>query len=298
MDFGSLALPGPVAMALVALLGYLVGYRRRPAENDLVVRSRREMQRAQMVAAELDRIAGAVRHSLSRHQAILCRFKDNVGKLGQQQQEAAWKQLCQEVDEILRPTLRLANQIATASEEIRQQTVNLMSFTEVRTDPLTGVTNRRGLEDALVSQLALLNRYATQFSLAMFDVDHFKQLNDRFGHLEGDRMLKELAQLMDECARETDFVGRYGGEEFLIIMPQTNLEGACAFSERLRAIIEGQLRLTVSAGVATANDGDTRDSLLTRADDALYSAKAAGRNMVFRHTGEEAEPVVQAVAAE
>ena len=109
-----------------------------------------------------------------------------------------------------------------------------MTFTEVRTDPLTGLNNRRGLDDALAAQLALMGRYHSPFSLAMFDIDHFKQVNDREGHLHGDRILQELSQLLEECVRETDLVARYGGEEFVVVMPQTDLAGACMLSERLR----------------------------------------------------------------
>ena len=97
-----------------------------------------------------------------------------------------------------------------------------MSFTEVRTDPLTGVNNRRGLDDALSAQLALKGRYHSTFSLVMFDIDHFKQVNDQEGHLHGDKVLQELSRLFDECIRDTDMVARYGGEEFVVLMPQTD----------------------------------------------------------------------------
>ena len=206
------------------------------------------------------------------------------GKLSDQQQEAAWKELCREAEEILKPTLRLAAQIASAHEELRQQSANLMTFTEVRTDPLTGVNNRRGLDDALAGQFAMMNRYGTRFSVAMFDIDHFKQINDQEGHLFGDRTLQRLARMLDECVRETDVVARYGGEEFVVVMPETDVDWRQAsFAERLRVRIEKELPLTVSGGVTEALDGDTQDSLLARADAALYQAKTLGRNCIFRH---------------
>ena len=166
-----------------------------------------------------------------------------------------------------------------------------MTFTEVRTDPLTGVNNRRGLDDALNSHLALMSRYSSVFSLAMFDIDHFKQVNDREGHLHGDRVLQELARLFDECVRETDIVGRYGGEEFVVIMPHTDLAGACLFAERLRHEVANRLGITVSGGIAAAQEGDAADALIARADAALYGAKSAGRNRVFYHTGDGLRPV-------
>jgi len=297
MDFWPLHIPVPLALAVVAALGYLFGRRGEKVSNDLVLRSRRELRRARSVANELERIAWTVRKSLASHHASVGKFKDRVAKLGEQQEEIAWRELCRESEEILRPTLQLATQIANAYDEIRQQTAHLMTFTEIRTDPLTGVNNRRGLDDAMASQFAMMTRYEFAFAVALFDIDRFKEVNDRDGHLYGDRILQELAQLFDECVRETDLVARYGGEEFVIVMPQTELEGACILNERLRLEIEQRMPVTVSGGVAAALDGDTEVSLLARADAALYSAKTAGRNKVFMHNGDQAEPVVLEEAA-
>jgi diguanylate cyclase (GGDEF)-like protein len=161
----------------------------------------------------------------------------------------------------------------------------------VRTDPLTGVNNRRGLDDALAGQFAMMNRYDMRFSLAMFDIDHFKRVNDQEGHLCGDRILQKMARMLDESVRETDVVARYGGEEFVVVMPETDLHGAGFFAERLRAKIEQAMPITVSGGVTEALDGDTQDSVLARADAALYQAKTVGRNCVFCHNGEETSAV-------
>jgi diguanylate cyclase len=299
MNFNILAIPVPisVALAIVALIGYVFGRKSRPPGNDVQGRSRRELRRAQLVAAELEKIAWDLRKALVRHHTSVSKFRERVGKLDQSQQEAAWKDLCREAEEILRPTLRLASQISNAHDEIRQQSANLMTFTEVRTDPLTGVNNRRGLEDSMGVQLALMNRYGTRFSVAMLDIDHFKQVNDVQGHLYGDQMLSQLARMIDESVRETDVVARFGGEEFLVVMPETDLEGAALFTERLRARIAKEMPLTVSGGVAEALEGDSNESLLARADTALYGAKAAGRNCVFRHTGDGADLVAAEVVS-
>ena len=291
MNPWNLQVPIPVALALVAVIGYLVSRQGRSANGDMVVRSHRELKRAQAVAAELEKIAWTVRQSLARHHDCLCRFKTRVGRLSDpRQEEAAWKNLCREAEDVLRPTLQLATQMANAYDEIRQQTANLMTFTEVRTDPLTGVNNRRGLDDALNIQLAMMTRYDTVFALVVFDIDHFKQVNDNHGHLHGDEMLRALARLLDESIRETDLVARYGGEEFVVVMPHTDIAGACVLAERLRARIQQELPITVSGGVTVSISGDTRDTLIARADRALYSAKSAGRNLVFYHTS-DAEPL-------
>lgn len=293
MEFWSFSIPAPVALAVVATLGYLVGRRRPTPENDLVARSRRELRRAKAVARELEKIAWMVRRNLARHHTSLSRFKQRVGQLSHQQQEAAWKDLCREASEMLTPTLRLAAQIASAYDQIRQQTNHLMAFTEVRTDPLTGISNRRAFDEAIVAQFALMNRYKVRFSVSIFDIDHFKRVNDEHGHLHGDQTLQKVARLLDESVRETDVLVRYGGEEFVVVMPQTGLDGACIFAERLRNRIEQETSITVSGGVAEALDGDTPETLMARADAALYAAKSGGRNTVRRHTGEDVEALLE-----
>lgn len=297
MDLWSYQIPVPFALAVVATLGYLFGRRRKSDDSELVARSRNEVRRAQAVANELEKIAWTVRKSLAKHHASMSKFKNRVGRLGQRQQDATWEDLCQEAEEILKPTLHLASQIARAYDEIRQQGANLMAFTETRTDPLTGLHNRRGLDDALAAQFAMMLRYESRFSLAIFDIDHFKEINDKHGHVRGDQMLRDLGKLFRDFARETDTAARFGGEEFVVIMPETDLEGACMFSDRLRARVEEQMPLSVSGGVTTVLDGDNQESLLSRADDALYQAKAAGRNCVFCHDGQQVESVVEEIPA-
>jgi diguanylate cyclase (GGDEF)-like protein len=286
LDLSSVHLTTPVALAAVALIGYMVGQRKREQQHlSTEVQARRELKRAQAVAKELERIAVAVRRSIATHHSSVLKFKDRVSTLGGDKQDGSWQQLCSEAEGMLKPTLKLASQLAAAYDEIRQQSNNLMTFTEVRTDPLTGVSNRRALDETLESMFAMMHRYEHPFSVVIVDIDYFKQINDEQGHLYGDRMLKAVARLLDDNVRDTDMVSRYGGEEFVIVMPQTALDGATIFAERLRRRVEQQLPLTVSGGVSAASEGDNPQTLLARADAALYGAKAAGRNRLFRHTG-------------
>jgi diguanylate cyclase (GGDEF)-like protein len=268
-------------------------------QSDIVVRSRRELKRALTVATELEKIAWTVRQSLAKHHTSVARFKQRINHLSECRDETTWKDLCREAEEILKPTLQLSTQIANAYDEIRQQSSNLMSFTEVRTDPLTGVNNRRGLDDALSTQFAMMMRYHMPFSVVMFDIDHFKHVNDQLGHLHGDRVLQELARLFDESIRETDILARYGGEEFMIVMPHTELVGASIIAERLRALVEEKMAITVSGGVTEARDEDTQESLIARADIGLYAAKSGGRNLLYHSAGNHTEAVSsEAVLAE
>jgi diguanylate cyclase len=286
-------IPVPLALAVVATIGYMVGRRRRSVPGDVTVQSRRELRRAQTVARELEDISLVVQKHLAKHQASLSRFKHRVEELGSQQQEAAWRDLCLEAEEMLKPTLQLASQIATAYDGIRRQTNHLMEFTDVRTDPLTGVYNRRALDESLVSQFAMRSRYGSIFSVAMFDIDHFKAVNDQHGHLRGDQVLQEVARLLDEIARETDILARYGGEEFIIVMPETGLEGAALFANRTREEAARRLTVTLSGGVTVALDGDSPETMLARVDAALYRAKNAGRNCIWRHDGQQIESIAE-----
>jgi len=292
IDIAHLGMPGPVALAIVALLGYIVGRVRREPTPTSEAQARREIKRAQGVAKNLEAIAGDIRKDLARHRASLVRFKSRIDQLNNEHSEEAWRQLCGEAEEILGPTMHLATQLAHCYDQIRQQTNHLLTFSEVRTDPLTGVCNRRAMDDALASLVAMKNRYNMGFSIAIFDIDHFKKINDGQGHLAGDAVIKKVAQLIEETARETDIVTRYGGEEFVVIMPQTELRGACVFMERMRGHIEQKLGVTVSGGASTAlGDGEAPQAILERADAAMYAAKQAGRNCTFVHDGRKIEAI-------
>jgi len=297
LSLWDIPISAPFALALVATLGYLFGRRSRTSADALAARSRREIRRAQTAARELEKIAWIVRRNLARHHTSLSKFKERLSDLGNQEQDESWKCLCREAAEILTPTLRLAGQIATAYDEIREQSDHLTTLTEAGTDPLTGLGNRQCLEQALADQLALMNRYEQEFAVAVFGVDQFQDVREEQGHLHGDRELQQVARIIDQLVRETDVVARYGSEQFVAVLPRTDLEGASVLGERVRACAERQLPLTVSAGVTTVLDGDTPETILSRAEAALRQAQAAGRNCVFRHDGERIEPANEEEAA-
>lgn len=305
-DSVSFNLPTTVALAAVALIGYLFGQRTRESSDDETMeRARRELKRADRVARELEEIADAVRRGLARHHTSIARFKNRLNEFGGEFSESSWKDLCREAEQLLTPTLTLSSQLSYAYDQIRQQSNQLMSFTETRTDPLTGVCNRRALEESLDSMFAMMRRYDRTFCIAIFDIDHFKEVNDKHGHVSGDNILRDVARVLNECVRETDLLARFGGEEFVVIMPHTDLAGAMIFSERARENVEACLPVTISGGAAQASADDDPKKLLARADDALYGAKDAGRNRCFHHTGTQVAtsecpegenfPIVQAV---
>ncbi len=155
-------------------------------------------------------------------------------------------------------------------------------------DPLTGLSNHRHFWESLEIEAERSSRYERPFSVVMLDIDHFKNYNDSYGHLAGDGALEGIAQVIANGCRSSDVAGRYGGEEFAIILPETERAGARAFAEKIRASIErarfadaGRTELTASLGVATyPADGKTAAELLHAADTRLYRAKSVGRNRV------------------
>ncbi|EDY85760.1 diguanylate cyclase [gamma proteobacterium HTCC5015] len=160
------------------------------------------------------------------------------------------------------------------------------------TDPLTQVANRRHLLERLNLEISRCERSGhSELSLLMMDLDHFKSINDEHGHLFGDEALRVTARVLREQSRNTDLVGRYGGEEFCLLLPDTGPQGALQIAERCRQALEqadidredGEvLHITTSIGLATYQMGDTNESLLHRADEALYQAKEQGRNRIVQ----------------
>lgn len=153
------------------------------------------------------------------------------------------------------------------------------------TDQLTGLYNRHQINETLESEIERSGRYAHPLSLMLMDIDWFKDVNDTHGHQVGDQILQEFANILERERRSMDVTGRWGGEEFIVILPGTSLDSATQVAERMRKVIEKHTfpvveRKTASFGVATFHENDTMDHLIERADDALYRAKNAGRNRV------------------
>lgn len=160
-------------------------------------------------------------------------------------------------------------------------------------DPLTGLPNRAAWNERAALEVARWQRYGGELQLAVLDVDLFKRINDNYGHLAGDRVLKIIAQELAKRLRKTDFIARFGGEEFVVLLPATPLEGAEQLLETLRAAIEAcpfhfkgeRLVITLSGGLTGFASGDNLEQAFERADQALYQAKGSGRNRIIRAAG-------------
>jgi diguanylate cyclase (GGDEF)-like protein len=190
------------------------------------------------------------------------------------------------------------NLIKAAAQHVALALANLelraRLFERATHDKLTGLYNRHYILERFEQELNRARRHGRPIGVVMLDIDHFKRFNDNFGHAAGDLVLRELAGVMQRVTRSSDAACRYGGEEFLLLMPETTREGTLASAEKLRQeaaclalAYEGRElgRITISAGVAVYPEhGANADALLRAADEALYEAKGAGRNRVFVHS--------------
>jgi diguanylate cyclase len=194
----------------------------------------------------------------------------------------------------------LHSRIESAESALEHQSEEIAGYmSEARTDKLTGLANRRVLDDELPRRLAEWNRYQTPISVMIVDVDFFKKINDQHGHLAGDLVLQEVAQLMRDMVRESDLPIRMGGEEFAVTLPGITAEKVRIGAERIRQAIAAQtvryegveLKVTISCGATAAIKNDTPTTLIKRADEALYAAKRAGRNRSYWHDGRTILPI-------
>jgi diguanylate cyclase len=186
--------------------------------------------------------------------------------------------------------LEQRDSVESAQEKIRKLQEELSELSEaVRVDQLTGVLNRRGLDEAITREMARAQRGGGLLSVALLDIDNFKSLNDTYGHNVGDTALQHLAKVIQTTMRPTDVVSRFGGEEFVILLPDTDLEAAVSTIKRLQRALTKQfflgnnekLLITFSAGVALLKSDETEAAVIHRADQSMYLAKRTGKNRVM-----------------
>jgi len=200
--------------------------------------------------------------------AVVCYFFTNKKKV---QQELAYYK-----DSLERLVDERTSELLASNEEL----LKLAS-----TDPLTKIYNRRKFNEALSYEIDRDKRYCQGFCLLLCDIDHFKAINDKHGHAVGDIVLIEFTKIVQSLIRSTDLFGRWGGEEFILLLPATDEEGAFVVSDKIRDAVEKQKfnvvgDITISIGVSLHSKGDKMDDLIERADNALYQAKRNGRNKV------------------
>jgi diguanylate cyclase (GGDEF)-like protein len=198
-----------------------------------------------------------------------------------------------------------ATAVVVLALESRNQALLGRLAAEARTDPLTGLLNRRGLDERAVLEIARARRDGTMLALVSFDLDYFKRINDEWGHETGDRVLSWVGRLLIAESRDIDTLARVGGEEFVVLLPGTHIDGARGFAERLTAGLNRHEKqelppVGVSAGIVSMRDPEDLPTMLSRADSALYRAKRAGRDRIMSWPPERepsALPAGDAVAA-
>ncbi len=308
-----ISLPIPLFLALGVLqfaLGIAVAVRFRRGKSQIVASPsewftcERESQIQELVS-RLQTLAQDMAGDLGSYQAEVSEIATNLENCSRDADTGS-QIVLDFVTQILSANVKLQKRLESMEEQIADQGLAIAQHMEdALTDALTGLPNRRAFDTALNQRLSEWNRRGTHISLALVDVDHFKKCNDRYGHMAGDAVLKQFAALLSETVRGMDLVARIGGEEFAILLPSTDIEEARCAAERVRTAVakakfhheSTTLRMTLSAGVATARLEERAHLLLGRADQALYAAKEAGRDRSYWHDGRQALPVFGEISA-
>lgn len=272
-------------------VGWWLGSSRRPAAGaHHEAMTRRLTEALDRVKALAGRVgAGSVEHRKqveAVHEGLRHATHGDVAQL----HEA----LTSGVSQIMNANEKLQQQLNDVETKLEEQARQIETqLAEARIDSLTGVANRRAFDEEVGRRLAEWRRRHVPMSLLLVDVDHFKKINDRYGHPTGDAVLRQLARVLEHTMREMDFVARFGGEEFAIVFPGTTLRDARRAAQRaLQAVAAHafqhaghELQVTISVGLAEVQPADDAETLIRRADEALYLSKAAGRNCGHFHSG-------------
>lgn len=254
-----------------------------------------DASRAEMAIRQLHDMALNVASDVNAHKTIVGQISSRLAKpegTGADQE----RMISEAVGELLQANSALQARLEIAEQRIQAQAQEIQLQQSVaQTDALTGLANRRAFDGVLQESLERLRQVAEPFSVVMFDVDFFKQLNDVHGHLAGDEVLRSLGKLLPAVLKSSDVACRYGGEEFAIVLRGANILEAQAIGERIRAAIEAltvsaegkSLKVTASLGAAEGAAADQALTVVRRVDDCVYASKRAGRNCFHWHNGAE-----------
>ena len=253
-------------------------------------------QQTQRFAQHLQRLATSVSDEVDEHSSRIEEINDELSAIDNDQVNVPQEQVQNVLARIVDENKKLQSKLSSAESQLQEQARTIdVHLAEARIDPLTELPNRRAFNQELARRFAELHRDQHEVSLLVLDIDNFKQFNDTYGHAAGDQVLHQVARALSATMRESDLVSRYGGEEFAIVLPNTDLAQAVRAAERARLAVEREqiilegnaVTVTLSVGVAEALRDDHPRTLFKRADEALYAAKAAGRNRSFVHNGQE-----------
>ena len=271
-------------------------------------RLRREREKTVKALVALVQSTEQLTHDVDSHSSELQTVGRSVEDLHADGQfEELQYQLLSQIGTALESNKRLEDDLVCARYQMEQQAVQLdQTKKEARTDSLAGVPNRKGFDERLQFAVSSFKRKRGRFALLMCDVDHFKWINDTHGHQAGDRVVTLIGETLSNALRPSDFVGRYGGDEFAVILSHIDEQKAIHVAERIREAIEqrnfdvaqdgGRVAVTFSMGMAIAEPNDTVESIMTKADKALYRSKEGGRNQLTVYALEEDDLIAESEA--
>jgi diguanylate cyclase len=251
-------------------------------------------------ARRLHQLAGSVADDVGQHQAKIQQVSKDLTAANKAEHPPLTEVVLGAIARVVESNAQLQQRLTVAETRLQQHAEQIRAqISEARTDPLTDLPNRRAFEDELDRRIAEWRRKRIPFSLMMIDVDHFKLLNDRYGHPAGDAVLRSISDVIKTTLRTMDMVARVGGEEFAVILPSMSVTDAILATTRARQAVESHelrfeqwdLKATVSVGLAPATPGDDATSLVKRADEALYASKRRGRNCGHLHNGRMCERI-------
>lgn len=300
-----LIVSGCLLAAILMLVGMAVGMWLARGAKASLLDGRREMHQARLIASRLQQLTNDVSSIVDEHRGQIDQAIQQLATTRHRDHESLAKMVVDVFDNIVSANKSLQSSLTSAEDLLQEQAEEIEAHMSLSmTDPLTGLLNRRGLDEQLQSRITASRRDGEAFSVLVLDVDYFKQINDTYGHLVGDRMLAAVAQALRESLRQCDAVARYGGDEFAILLPHTTLEEGVVVAHKLNAKVAGAaieergfiFTVSVSSGLAMYAGAEDGKSLLERADAALYAAKQAGRDCAYMHNGVECCPVPGQVA--
>lgn len=286
---------GVAFASLLLCLGLAIGIylgRRMPS----AVKSALDPQLMIELMAGMMRLTSGVASDVSQYRTVIERFAK--GMSDSKTTPAVPADL---VTHVMQANEQLQEKLTIAESTLARQASEINQImNEARTDALTGLANRRAFDDEFARRLSQWKRHGTALMLVLVDVDHFKPVNDQYGHQAGDAVLKQLGKLLSAAVRDTDLVARYGGEEFAILLVDSGIEGGALTIARIQQAIASStfrhegvaLRITASFGLAQPSASDDQKQLIARADEALYAAKHGGRNCGYFHTGTSVVPLI------
>jgi diguanylate cyclase len=271
-----------------------------PKSND---DAKRAAERAAMAASRVADVAKNVASDVGDHAAKMKAISAELAGIDRDS-TATNGAVFTALDQMLAANAELQERLEKAEKQLAEQAAEIRAHeSEARTDSLTGISNRRAFDDELKRRFSEWERLKTPCTLVLLDIDFFKKFNDTHGHQVGDEVLRQVAKVLKVQSREMDLPCRYGGEEFAVILPATEIAPACKVAERIRAAVEQSttvcegknLKVTCSLGLSQWRAGEDVAQLIRRADEGLYASKKAGRNCGHWHDGVNCLPITAPV---